>query len=170
MKTTAGLLLLALVGAGDPAPRDGCSTELFRIARNKNANVVVYEANWAAPGILDPRDPVRASWLMLAEKGQREDLNFLERAFAYGFEVRPASPLPGFWLALKADPKRQIYVSERESCPQPFTPISGRMGVLKVVYIEAEAAGLIPPVRSIQLFGTDPETGEELSEKILVSR
>jgi len=61
---------------------------LFRVARSTNANVVLYEARLRNGGTLDEDEPVHPVWVMLAEDGRREELNFLERAMAYGVDVR----------------------------------------------------------------------------------
>jgi hypothetical protein len=44
---------------------------LFVIERSTNANVVHYDANIAADGQLDPRQPISAYWVMAAEDGHR---------------------------------------------------------------------------------------------------
>src|SRR5688572_642291 len=70
---------------------------LFFIERNKNANIVVYEANLAADGLFDAKNPVHAYWLMKAEKGQREELNKIEREMAYGYSVRVVDDRKSAW-------------------------------------------------------------------------
>ena len=157
----SGAPLLAVLLATSPT---GCDTELFRIARNKNANVVVYEVDAEAGREAPDRDPVRATWLMLAEDGRREDLNAFERALAYGFEVR-RSPT-GLRLVLKADASQEIEVREHHGCLRAFRRIAGHEAVLRLIRVEARESGLVPSVRSVEVFGTDPETGAALRERI----
>src|SRR5512137_2130456 len=113
MKAAALVLAASLAQSAGPAPA-ACPAELVRIARSKNANVVVYEANRSESGSLDADDPVRASWIMLAEQGQREGLNFFERWLAYGFDVRSAAPDSGYVLRLKAKKDQAIRVVEHQ--------------------------------------------------------
>jgi len=155
-----GLLVAAGVegtGAGS------CHPELFRIARSTNANVVVYEARRLPDGRLDPAAPLEAAWLLLAQDGRREALSGIERALAYGFDVRPGSR-PGEWsVTLRAASDRPIRLAEHDGCPAAFAAIDGREALLRLVYVEA-TGGLLPQVRSVTLVGEDPEHGAEVRE------
>ena len=166
MNVAALVLAASLAQAGDPAPA-ACPDELLRIARSKNANVVVYEANRSGSGGLDADHPVRASWIMLAEQGQREGLNFFEKLLAYGFDVRSAAPDAGYLLRLKARKDQVIRVVEHRGCPAAMSDIGGRQGILKRIYVQAEDGQLIPPVLYVELFGTDAATGAPLYDKIV---
>jgi hypothetical protein len=166
MNAAALVLAATLAQPGSPAPA-ACPAELVRIARSKNANVVVYEANRSESGALDADDPVRASWVMLAERGQREGLTFFERLLAYGFDVRSADPDAGYVLRLKAKKDQAIRVVEHQGCPAAMSDIGGRKGILKRIYVQAEDGQLIPPVLYVELFGIDPATGSALYDKIV---
>jgi len=145
------------------APRAGCPVELFRVARSTNANVVVSELDEAAAA--RGGGPVRASWILLAEDGRREELNGLERMMAYGFEVDRGPA--GLRLVLKADRSRAVEVREHAGCLRAFRVIGGREALLDLVYVEVGHGGLFPSVRSVDVFGTDPETGEPLRERVV---
>ena len=45
----------------------GTNQSLFVIERSKNANVVQYDARLTADGVLDPKEPVKVYWILLAE-------------------------------------------------------------------------------------------------------
>jgi uncharacterized protein DUF4833 len=160
------LLLLATLGAPGDSRHEGCPAELFRIARSKNANVVVYEANLVRNHELDDREPVRAVWLMEAEDGRREDLTFLEWRLAYGFDVRAVSAGDELRLTLKAQPTRPIRIGWRNGCPSALAVISGRQAILRRISVEASEGGLVPSVRSVTLSGEDARTGGMLQETI----
>jgi len=147
------------------APPGGCPGELFRIARNTNANVVVYEVDAASAGRTGDSEPVRASWLMLAEDGRRVVLNPLERMFAYGFEVRRSSS--GLRLELSADPSREIEIREHHGCFRAFRRIAGQEALLQLIFVDARGSGPVPSVRFVVVFGSDPVTGVGLSEQIV---
>lgn len=153
------LLALALLAAGP------CPTELFRIERSKNANVVLYEAKAGPGGELNAAEPVTASWLLLADKGQREPLSFFERTMAYGFDVRPVEG--GFALRLKAVTGKAIIVRPRGACPAALSTIGGKEGVLRRIYVKADDSGLVPHVQYVEVFGVDATTGAALYEKLV---
>ena len=60
-------LVASLLPAGETRP-------LFTIERSLNHNVLHYEANLAADGTMDPKEPIVAYWVMLEKGGAREDL------------------------------------------------------------------------------------------------
>lgn len=162
-------LLLTLVSVLSAEPAPACPAELFRIERSKNANVVLYEAKVAADGRLDADEPVRASWLMLAEQGQREKLTLLERKFAYGFDVKGNGEGPGVRLHLKALKTRVVHVAlSEEGCPVALATIDGQAARLQRIYVKTVERTLAPPkVEYVELFGVQPGTGSALSERLL---
>lgn len=155
------LLALALLAADAPP----CPAELFRIERSKNANVVLYEAKPGPDGELDEAQPVTASWLLLADKGQREPLSFFERAMAYGFDVQRAER--GFALKLKALAQRTIIVRRHGACAAALSTIDGKEGVLRRIFVQADDSGLVPHVQYVEVFGVDAVTGAALYEKLV---
>lgn len=161
------LLLAALAAAPASGAGRTCPDELFRIERSKNANVIVYELQRGPGGEVDRAQPVRASWIMLASHGEREDLNLLERTMAYGFEVADAAPRPGWILRLKAEKKRPISVREVEGCLYAMAVIGGSEGALKRIYVKADDRTLIPTVAWVDVFGVDPATGAARHERIV---
>jgi hypothetical protein len=156
------LLLLLPLLAADTAQ---CSPELFRIARSKNANVVVYEAKSGPDGALDAREPVVASWMLLADRGQREGLTAFERRLAYGFDVKPTTG--GFTLTLRALAKRPVFLGHHLGCPAAFATIGGKVAVLHRIFVRADDSSWWPRVLSVEVTGVDPSSGEALSELLV---
>jgi hypothetical protein len=163
----AWLATLTLLAASAAQASD-CDPELFRVGRSTNTNVVVYLANLAQDGGLDARRPVSAEWILLAGDGGREPLTPMEESLAYGFEVRPADPLDGFWVTLRARPDRPIRVHLRDGCPRATAGIAGGESRLRLIFVETEPAFLFPRVRAIRLEGVDEQTGEPVRERIPV--
>src|ERR1039457_5763512 len=73
-------------GPRQPPPRRG-TQPLFIIERNKNANVVHYDAQLTTDGKLDPKGPVIAYWVLLAKGGRRQNLNWIEKKTAYRINI-----------------------------------------------------------------------------------
>lgn len=157
--------IAAWTGAGELPP---CGAELFRVTRNTNVNVVVYEARLASPGVLDEREPVHPVWLMLAEDGRREELNLFEAAMAYGVEVRRGGHADDAVVALRARPELDIRVLMERGCPVARTRIAGREATLRLVSVEA-SGGLLPQVVHVEMIGHDRASGAEVRELLLPS-
>ncbi len=157
--------VLATTAPHPAADASACTGELFRIARNKNANEIVYRAREVGPGTLDRDEPIEAYWLMLAEDGRREGMNFIERMMAYGFSAEPAPEGGGFVVTLKAKKDRPLHLTVRDGCPVALARIGGSDGVLRRIYVHATGEALIPAVDYVELFGSDA-AGGELYEKV----
>lgn len=163
------LLLAALLVTGMATGETGpCVAELFRVTRNTNANVVLYEARLSAPGRLDESDPVHPVWLMLAEDGHREELNLVESAMAYGVEVHREGGDEALLVALRARPELLIRLVLEAGCPVARTRISGRDATLRLVAVEA-SGGLFPHVAQVELVGLDRAGGAEVRERLIPS-
>src|SRR3972149_1101371 len=91
-----------------PAAPQVKTNPLFIIQRSKNANVVHYDAQLTADGKLDPKEPVIAYWVMLAKDGRREELNWIEKKKAYGFDIKPDPSGNGYRMTVGACPKRGV--------------------------------------------------------------
>ena len=142
-------------------------TELFRIERSKNANVVVYEAEEGTQTALAKRDPISASWILLARDGKRAKLSFFEKMLAYGFDVDLADDAETAALRLKALKGRALKVVKRDGHLVAIGKIAGSEAVLQRVFVTTDESGPVPAVKSIELFGVDAATGEPCTEKIL---
>jgi len=89
MLKTINLLLITLIATpvfvhGDEPDRDA----LFHIGRNKNANIIQYDAQVNPDGKLYSREPVVGYWVRLAEQGQVRKLTWIQRKFAFGFKLK----------------------------------------------------------------------------------
>jgi hypothetical protein len=160
-------LLLVLVPLAAGADKDETTAQrLFHIERNKNANIVVYDAQVLPDGNLPEKDPVDVYWLKLAEDGARKNLNGIEKKMAYGFDVRERDG-NRLVLKMKADVGRELTVDAVADTFRAMITIDDRQAQLNRIYIFAEEGGLLPSVKYIEFFGTDLQTKEEVYEKYL---
>ena len=165
-----------VAAAGDPAvrppallsaPAQAGTQPLFIIERSKNANVVHYDAKLTADGKLDPKEPVIAYWIMLAKDGRREDLNWVEKKKAYGFDIKPDPSGKGYQMIVVSSPKRPITVKMEGSTARAELVIAGHLAILEKMYINSTDGLTGPKVQYIELRGKDIKTGEKRVEKIV---
>ncbi len=140
---------------------------LFIIERNKNANVVHYDANLTGDGNLNPAQPVIAYWVLLAEDGRRKKLNWLEKMKAYGIKVKPDPSGNGYTLTLATASWLPLAVKKTGGTVRAEMAINGRPAVLEKMFIQAKDRLFGPKVEYIELYGKDLRTGEACREKIL---
>jgi len=162
--SATAMLLLALL----PQPLLQSQQSLFTIARSTNANVIHYDANFVASGKLDPKTPVVAYWIMLAENGRREELSSLEKRSAYGFTTVSDSSSDCYRMTLAADKNRQIQVCAKSGSARAEMTIDGHRSLLKRMFVSTRRVSLVwKAVNYIELFGTDAENGVQRYEKII---
>ena len=148
---------------------EGTSQSLFVIERSKNANVVRYDARLTADGALDPKEPVKVYWVLLAEDGRHEELSPLGRK-AYGFDIKRDSSGKSWVMALAAARKREITVRQTGTVVRAEMVIAGKPSILEKVYIDSTEGRFRPTVNYVELFGKDLKTGEKRHEKLLPDR
>ncbi len=165
----AGCALIASVGmaASLPVAEQGGDRPLFIIERSKNANVVHYDARLTADGKFDPKQPVVAYWIMLADKGQRQELNWIEKKKAYGFDIKPAPSGEGYQMTVVPAPERPISVTKEGEAVHAEMEIDGQPAILQKLYINSTDGWTGPKVHYIELHGLDKKTQEKRYEKIV---
>ena len=164
-KTLWWFAVLPLLAA--PAAAQITSSPLFTIERSQNANVVHFDARLTADGKLDPREPVIAYWVMLAEDGRQEKLSWIEKKKAYGFTIKPDLAVDGYKMILVAAPEQQITVKKEKDAFRAVAVIDGRPAVLEKMYINVSDGLTWPNIQYIEVYGKDLETGEKRREKIM---
>ena len=157
--------LLPLLAA--PAASQIRTSPLFIIERSKNANVVHYDAQLTADGKLDPKEPVIAYWVRLAEDGRREKLSWIQKKIAYGFTIKPDPSVDSYGMTLVAAPEKPIIVKKEKETVRAEAIIDGRPAVLEKIYIYASDGLMGPKVHYIDVYGKDLQTGEERREKMV---
>ena len=140
---------------------------LFIIERNKNSNVVHYDAQLTADGKLDRKKPVIAYWVMLAQDGRRENLNWIEKKMAYGINIKPDPSVNGYQMTIVAAPQRSITVKKVGSAVRAEIVIDGRPAILEKMYINASEKLTGPTVHYLELYGKDVQTAEKRFEKVI---
>lgn len=162
------LVLSAVILTSIVIPAYAKNTQpLFVIERSTNKNVVHYDAQLTRDGSLDPKEPVIAYWVMLANGGHREELTPFERRMAYGFTIQPDSSGRGYQMVLAGDKDREIKVSQERGKVTAETMIAGRPAHLQKMYIDFSDGLGLPKPNYIELFGRDPKSGDERYEKIV---
>ena len=148
-----------------PVP-NGIPGLLFYIQRDPNTNTICYELNVDKNGKFEEEDPVHVFWIRYPEGGMRKELNFIQRKFAYGINVKSSgnghyelrsvaySKLP---LHLRRDATNKYHV---------YTDINKRECILSRVFIRIDGGTFWSPnVLYIELKGTDT-----ISRKAMVQR
>jgi hypothetical protein len=162
--------LYAEAQAGFPVPA-GNARQLFYLQRTSNANTIVYELNFKK-GKLDESNPVHVFWIRYAEKGQRAELSFIQRVFAYGVKIKqmPDSSYrvrlvsyAGYTMFLKKGADKQYRI---------YAPINGHQMILNRIFVKITGGSMwSPDIEYFEVSGLDPANGKPVVErkKVLTS-
>jgi hypothetical protein len=160
------LLVLLLVSIGAPGLPDDSDQTLFIIERSTNSNVIHYDAKFRKDGAFDPKEPVVAYWVMLAEDGRRQKLSALEKSRAYGFTIRRDSSGQSYWMTLVSQKLRAIRIYQEGGKVRAVTLVGGHEAYLRKIYVRTRKSGLLRTADYFELFGEDLATGQDCYEKV----
>ena len=138
---------------------------LFKIERSKNANIIQYDAQVGPDGKLVRKEPVVGYWIRLAEQGQVQELSWVQRTFAFGFDAKLDRNRERAELDMAADFGRPIIVIRNGDVYRATAPIDGSLSYLEKIFIQASGKGMSITVEYIELYGEDMETGEARYQK-----
>lgn len=144
---------------------------LFYIQRTKNTNAIVYEVNKLPDGRIDSGDPIKVFWIRYASDSTREELNAIQRTYAYGVHANPLKGHPNaFVVQLVAYKKKNIFLMPIANTNK-FTAlmsINGKMAELKRIFVSISGGSFwFPKVDYIELSGKDPITHLPVVEKFI---
>ena len=179
-----GALLAGLPGATEagPTPRQnqqptlnfpvptGVTHQLFYLQRDPNTNTVIYQLNLNKAGQVDEDDPVKVFWIRYADQGERKDLNFIQRKFAYGITAKRVSP-EKYVLKFVAYDKVPLYLMKwpADNAYHVFATLHNQQIVLARIYLRIEGGSFwVPNVKYIELQGVNAATREPVTERLAV--
>ncbi len=140
------------------------SQPLFYIERTLNANIVCYDAQVETNGALDQKEPVIVYWVLNAEDGRRESLNYVQKIKAYGIKVKPNVSDGEYIMTVVSFKERPIRVYMNNGVASAETEINGSPALLEKVFIRTTGAFSRPDY--IEFYGKDSATGEDRVERV----
>lgn len=162
-----GAIFTGIGQAGFPVPT-GNKNQLFYLQRTSNHNTIVYELNYKN-GILDKANPVHEFWIRYQEKGQREELSYIQKKFAYGIKVKKIRD-NHYELSLAAYKKYKLYLE-----PGPgnrlhvYTHINQKKMILTSIFLKLNGGTFWSPnIEYVEVSGIDPQNSSVVKEKLKI--
>jgi hypothetical protein len=159
------LSILSLLPRSILAVSEEKVNHLFCIERSKNKNLVQYDIRLKEDSdLLDPT-AINVYWIL--ENGKREELNPIEKEYAYGIASQEKLDKDKFKVIVAGLKGLEIIVEKANDSFRATVSINGRESILEKVYIESEEklTGL-PKILYIDLFGRTKEMGLPIKERI----
>jgi hypothetical protein len=147
-----------------PVP-SGNPNQLFYLQRTVNANTIVCELNYKN-GVVDVKEPVNVFWIRYGEQGQREELSFIQRKFAYGVKTTLVAK-DKYELRFAACKDYPMYlIKDAGNKYNVYATINRRQAILNRIFVQINGGtAWSPNVEYIEIKGTDLLTGKEITER-----
>lgn len=142
---------------------------LFYLQRQPNNNTIVVELN-QKNGVVDEDHPVHVYWIRYQERGQKQELNFIQKTFAYGMQSKKLSDNL-YELNFVSYKKMKIRLEKgSDNKWRAFTnPGSGSNLLLKKIYIHINGGSFWKPnVEYVEFRGIDQTINKEVRSRISI--
>ena len=153
-----------------PKPKD-IKNLLFYVQRTININTLIYVLNINEKEELNEKDPVKIYWINYTKDGTTEGLNFIQRKYAYGIDIKMIDTLKKtYCFNFVSYKKTQIYLikSKIDSKYEAFSYINNKLIILTKIFIQIEGGTFwAPKIKYIEITGKDPLKNEEVVEKVI---
>ena len=146
-----------------PVPK-GNPNQLFYLQRTSNTNTIVCELNLKANGQINEEYPVHVFWIHFAEGGQRKELNYIQRVFAYGIKAELIEK-EIYKLQFVSYKKRAFFLrfSQKDNKYQVYSNINNREAILNRIFIKVEGGTFwVPNIKYVELKGWEVVSGKEI--------
>ena len=150
-----------------PVPA-GNSKQLFYLQRTSNINTIVYELNYK-DGVIDTENPVQGYWIRYQEKGQREELSYIQRKFAYGLKTKKLADNQ-YELSFVSYKKYKMYLrlgTDRKF--NVYTLINKRNAILTSIFIKINGGSFWSPnIEYVEITGIEPTSRAVVKERLKI--
>ena len=152
------LLFLSLsIMAAEPAGR------LFRFERSTNRNYICYDVQ-LQDGHLNIKAPLHAYWICAEEDGQQQELNYIQRKFAFGYKVISRGN-DEVCIHLTAYKDLPIRICQRDGRWLALVNINGREAELTRMFAQMRSPKSLH-VEYVDIFGISRDTHAPVRQRI----
>jgi hypothetical protein len=147
-----------------PVPT-GNPNQLFYLQRTSNANTIICELN-LKNGVLDEEEPVHVYWIRYGDRGQKAELNYVQRKFAYGIKTTKIAA-DKYQLHFVSYKKYHMYLMKgANNRYNVYGTINQKQAIVNRIFVKINGGSLFSPnVEYVEIKGVDPSTGKEVVEK-----
>ena len=152
-----------------PTPK-GIKNQLFYLQRDPNTNTIICELNLDENGQVVENEPIKVYWKRYQEDGEKKELNFIQRKFAYGIQSEQIGKdqyklnfvsykkFPMYLVKSKVDNKYHVFVTANKKKMQ-----------LERIFVRIEGGTFwVPNVKYVELKGTNPVNNASVTERIKI--
>jgi len=146
------------------------NNQLFYLQRTSNKNTIVYDLN-IKNGTLDKDEPVHVYWIRYSDQGQRQELSYIQRTFAYGIKATALANNGGYVMHFVSYKKYPLYLvkSAVDNKYRVYTTVNSKTVVLNRIFIKINGGSFwSPKVEYVEIKGVDPSNGKEITDRLKI--
>jgi len=151
-----------------PTPKN-VENMLFYLQRDPNTNTLIYAINLKENGSINSSNPIRTYWIRYAEKGEKKDLGYIQKKFAYGMDVKDLGK-DQYELRFVSH-KKLPFTLKRYADKNYHVSVSINNKTIRVtrLFVRIEGGSFwLPNVKYAEIEGLDESTGKPAVERINV--
>jgi len=153
-----------------PTPKD-ISNQLFYLQRDPNTNTIICQLNVDKHGVVNKDQPVNVFWIRYGDKGEKKELSYIQRKFAYGIISKNLGN-DQFELRFTSHKKLPMYLNKSavDKKYHVFATINNKKMQLERIFLRIEGGTFwFPNVKYVEIKGFDAsEPSKVLVERIKV--
>lgn len=156
-------LMMAVPLAAPPVSAIDPGEHLFCFERSTNRNYICYDIR-LADGRLVTDDPLNVYWIRAEEDGQRKELSFIQRKFAFGYKVVKRGNNESF-IKLNAYDKFQVRICCRGGQWIALATIDGQEARLTRLFAQMRSPKSLH-VEHVDIYGISTANGKPVHQRI----
>ncbi|MBC6111290.1 DUF4833 domain-containing protein [Pedobacter fastidiosus] len=152
-----------------PTPKN-VENLLFYLQRDPNTNTLIYALNLKENGSINSANPLHIYWIRYAEKGEKKDLGYIQRKFAYGMDVKDLGK-DQYELRFVSH-KKLPFILKKYSDKSYHASVTVNNKTIRVsrLFVRIEGGSFwLPNVKYAEIEGIEESTGKPITERINVN-
>jgi hypothetical protein len=142
---------------------------LFYLQRDPNTNTLIYALNLKENGNIDADSPIQVYWIRYGEKGQKKDLGYIQRKFAYGIDTKALGG-DKYEFHFVSHKKLSFYLQRsNDKSYHASVTINNRTIKVNRLFVRIQGGSFwLPNVKYAEVEGIDEATGKAVVERVSV--
>ncbi|MCX2485578.1 DUF4833 domain-containing protein [Pedobacter sp. MR2016-24] len=152
-----------------PTPK-GIANQLFYLQRDPNTNTIICALNQDSKGVIDKDEPVNVYWIRYADEGEKKELGYVQRKFAYGIESK-ALGKDQYELRFVSHKKLPMYLTKSEDDKKyhVYVTVNNKKIQIERIFLRIEGGSFwLPNVKYVDIKGINTSTNELTTERIKI--
>ncbi|HEY0175508.1 MAG TPA: DUF4833 domain-containing protein [Pedobacter sp.] len=152
-----------------PVPK-GIVNELFYLQRDPNTNTIICQLNTDEKGQVNEKEPVQVYWLRYQENGEKKELGYIQRKFAYGIESKMLGK-DQYELCFVSHKKLPMYLSKSEDDKKyhVYVTVNNKKIQIERIFLRIEGGSFwLPNVKYVEIKGMNTSNNTLITERIKI--